>query len=521
MAEADLSQWPADRVERRPLDAVLPDARNPRTHTDAQVAQIAASMREWGWTMPLLVDEAGTLIAGHGRLMAARRLGWPEAPVMVARGWTEAQKRAYLIADNRLALSAGWDGELLGVELRELEGLAFNMELLGFSADELEDWMGSGAGAAGPPESGAGNLAARFMVPPFSVLNAREGWWQERKRAWLALGIRSELGRGDDMVFSDNLAGHGAALRGRYKANATPAGSLMPAMKQKGHVPGSKTVRGDGKGRPIPAGLTHGELPSYDGAHRTITGTSIFDPVLCEIAYRWFCPPQGLVLDPFAGGSVRGIVAAKLGRAYVGMDLRAAQTEANREQAEAIIGPDEPMPRWLTGDSRTIDTACADVHADMLFTCPPYADLEVYSNDPADLSTLAYPDFREAYREIIAKACARLKRDRFAAVVVGEVRGPDGAYYDFVGDTVQAFRDAGLAYYNEAILVTAVGSLPIRAGRQFAASRKLGKTHQNVLVFVKGDAKRAILACGDVEVDEALFEGLGEGDDGDDAPPTA
>lgn len=506
---ADALAWPADQVERRPLAALVPDPRNPRTHTDAQIAQLAASMREWGWTMPLLVDEAGTLIAGHGRLMAARQLGWPDAPVMVARGWSEASRRAYLIADNRLALNAGWDGELLKIDLRELQEAGYDMALLGFNDDELAGWLGGSAGDEGAANDGAGSLAARFMVPPFSILNAREGWWQERKRAWLATGIRSELGRGDDMVFSENLAGHGAALRTRYKANATPAGSMLPAMKQAGHIPGSKTVRGDGKGRPIPAGLTHGELPNYDGAQRSITGTSIFDPVLCEIAYRWFCPPRGLVLDPFAGGSVRGIVAAKLGRAYVGMDLRAAQTEANREQAEAIIGPDEPTPRWLTGDSRTIDSACADVHADLVFTCPPYADLEVYSNDPADLSTLGYPEFREAYRAIIAKACARLKRDRFAAVVVGEVRGADGAYYDFVGDTVQAFRDAGLAYYNEAILVTAVGSLPIRAGRQFAASRKLGKTHQNVLVFIKGDAKRAIAACGPVEVDEAMFEGLG------------
>jgi ParB-like chromosome segregation protein Spo0J len=106
-------EWPADKVERRPLASLIPSARNARTHSDAQVAQIAASIREWGWTMPILVDEAGTIIAGHGRLLAAARLGLDQVPVMVARGWTEAQKRAYLIADNKLGLNAGWNEELL------------------------------------------------------------------------------------------------------------------------------------------------------------------------------------------------------------------------------------------------------------------------------------------------------------------------------------------------------------------------------------------------------------------------
>jgi DNA modification methylase len=225
------------------------------------------------------------------------------------------------------------------------------------------------------------------------------------------------------------------------------------------------------------------------------TGTSIFDPVLCEIAYRWFCPPGGLVLDPFAGGSVRGIVASQLGRRYVGVDLSERQIEANRVQAKAICS--DPAPEWVVGDSRT---ALPDVAADMIFSCPPYADLEVYSDDPRDLSTMDYAGFRAAYREIVAASSARLVADSFAVFVVGEVRDKKGHYVDLVGDTVEAFRAAGLEFYNEAILVTAVGSLPIRAGKQFSASRKLGKTHQNVLVFLKGDGKRTAVRCGPVEV---------------------
>lgn len=242
----------------------------------------------------------------------------------------------------------------------------------------------------------------------------------------------------------------------------------------------------------------------------TATGTSIFDPVLCEIAYRWFSPPGGVVLDPFAGGSVRGIVAAKLGRQYIGGELRPEQVAANRSQADELCANDEFPPSWVIGDSRNIDKTCADVRADFVFSCPPYADLEVYSDDPADLSTLAYADFRAAYFEIIRKACALLKPDRFACFVVGEVRDKRGAYYDFVGDTVQAFRDAGLVYYNEAILITACGSLPIRAGKQFSSGRKLGKTHQNVLVFVKGDGKRAAKECGEVEISDECFAGASD-----------
>lgn len=222
------------------------------------------------------------------------------------------------------------------------------------------------------------------------------------------------------------------------------------------------------------------------------SGTSIFDPVLCELAYRWFCPPGGAVLDPFAGGSVRGVVASVLGYTYSGCELRGEQVAAN--QAQAGICKD-PLPVWRQGDSRNI-AEIFPAPADFVFSCPPYFDLEVYSDDPADLSAMTYPAFLEAYRAIIAAACGRLRQDRFACFVVGEVRDRAGNYRNFVGDTVEAFRAAGLHFYNEAILVTAVGSLPVRVGKQFKAGRKLGKTHQNVLVFIKGDGKRAAKAIG-------------------------
>lgn len=465
------------QIEQRPIDSLIPYARNARTHSDAQVAQIAASIREFGWTNPILVDGDNGIIAGHGRVLAARKLGMDAVPCIELAHLSATQRRAYILADNQLALNAGWDRELLALELGELRADGFDLALVGFDdpADLLPD--------DGEPAGQNPSLLDRFGVAPFSVLNAREGWWQQRKRGWIALGIQSELGRGPD---------------------GSPGGSASPAADY------SDQARGDGAGKKIPAGLAYGEMAAYDGVQRSISGTSIFDPVLCELAYRWFCPPNGLILDPFAGGSVRGIVASKLGRPYIGHELRPEQVAANRQQADRICN--DPAPAWIIGDSRNIDKTCADVQADFLFTCPPYADLEKYSDDPADLSGMDYPEFLAAYREILAKAAARLKPDRFACIVVGEVRGRDGNYYNFVGDTIQACLDAGLAYYNEAILVTMAGSLPIRVGKQFSGSRKLGKTHQNVLLFVKGSAKAATAACGPVEIDEALFPDVEEAD---------
>jgi site-specific DNA-methyltransferase (adenine-specific) len=150
-----MSQAADDRqIEVRSIDAVTPYARNSRTHSDEQVAQIAASIREFGWTNPILIDEHGGVICGHGRLMAARKLGQTEVEVIVARGWSEAKKRAYVIADNKLALNAGWDLELLAVELADLQAFDFDLGLTGFSDDELSKLLtGKTEGLTDPDEA--------------------------------------------------------------------------------------------------------------------------------------------------------------------------------------------------------------------------------------------------------------------------------------------------------------------------------------------------------------------------------
>ena len=137
----NLTGNPADKIEHWPIEKLIPYARNSRTHSDEQIGQIAASIKEWGWTTPILVDEQGGIIAGHGRTMAAQRLKITTVPVMVAKGWSDAKKRAYIVADNKLALNAGWDNEMLALEFKDLMEQGFDVELTGFSQDEIDALM--------------------------------------------------------------------------------------------------------------------------------------------------------------------------------------------------------------------------------------------------------------------------------------------------------------------------------------------------------------------------------------------
>lgn len=262
------------------------------------------------------------------------------------------------------------------------------------------------------------------------MFDSKQGYWQKRKREWKAIGLDSGTGRSSGL------------LSGGLKALAQ---QISP----------------------------------------NLTGTSIFDPVLCEVVYNWFCITNGTVFDPFAGGSVRGIVAEMLGRKYIGIDLSEKQVDANRINADKL----GVYPAWFCDDSRNADKYIQDETADFVFSCPPYHNLEKYSNHPLDLSNMNYSDFLEAYREIIAISCRKLKQNRFAVFVVGDIRDSKGAYRDFISETKRIFRECGLVLYNENILLEQYGTAPMRAGAQFSARRKTVKVHQNVLVFFKGDIK--------------------------------
>ena len=340
-----------------------------------------------------------------------------------------------------------------------------------------------------PPPPITLTLADKFLVPPFSVLDTRAGYWQDRKREWLSLGIKSELGR------EGNLLNMSETVLSQWGPGAESAQARAKREALEAQVAAS---RGEEE---APAAQPQGIIEGYGGDGKQAwggAGTSVFDPVLCELCYRWFSPEGGLILDPFAGGSVRGVVAAHLGRQYLGIDLRPEQVESNVEQAREIGERNawQHAPAWLVGDALHVLPSLPAESADFVFSCPPYFDLEQYSDDPADLSNAgSYELFLEAYRSIIRRAFDALKPDRFACFVVGDVRSKKGAYHGLVPDTIRAFEQAGFEYYNEAILVTSVGSLPIRTSRLFIPGRKLGKTHQNILGFVKGDWRKAAAAC--------------------------
>lgn len=264
-----------------------------------------------------------------------------------------------------------------------------------------------------------------MSLNPFSILDTRTKEWKSRKEYWItSFGIRSELGREDAE---------------------------------------SRTMFWD-----------------------TISNVSIFDPVLCELMYDWFSPKGGRVLDPFAGGSVRGIVAEELGRKYTGIDLSESQILANQKQSQ--------KPNWIVGDSFDVLDELDDEYYDFVFTCPPYYDLEVYTDNPQDISNMDVESFDIKYESILQKSVKKLKNNRFYGIVVSEVREPSitgkystGRYRGLVRKTIDILESAGLEFYNDMVLFNSQHQASRVAKTYFERNRKVPSVHQNILVFVKGN----------------------------------
>ncbi len=168
---------------------------------------------------------------------------------------------------------------------------------------------------------------------------------------------------------------------------------------------------------------------------------------------------------------------------------------------EMLDNKEEIMPKWIYGDSNEIlDSIKEDF--DFIFSCPPYSDLEVYSDDPKDISNMSYDDFLSVYSSIIKKTLSKLKQNRFACFVVGEIRDKKGVYRNFTNDTKRAFIESGGGFYNDIVLLNAIASASMRATRYFNSGRKVVKTHQNVLVFYKGDPKKIKGNYPKIEIDD-------------------
>jgi hypothetical protein len=430
---------------------------HPQNVRDHDLPKLRASLRAHG-QFASVVRQASTgyVIKGNGTMEAAAAEGW-DALDVVTLDVDDDQALRILLIDNATSDGASNRVDGLADLLASLDG---DLTGTGYTGDDLAALMASLAPEPEAPVFDSTPLAERFLIPPFSVFDTRQGYWQARKDRWIELGLTS---------------GEGRAIALAYRTTAP--GDF-----------GRKMVRG---GRQS-AGQN---------------GTSLFDPVLCEILLAWYSRPGARVLDPFAGGSVRGVVSSMMGRSYVGVDLSAEQVEANRAQAATICagptiaGEPCPPPEWHVGDSRDVTALWPPAPGpfDMILTCPPYHDLEVYSDDPRDLSNAPGADgFHEALAVVLTAAAARLSDDRFAAVVMGEARGRRGELSGLIPATIAAARQAGLTYHNEIVLLNPVGSSAVRAGRPFEATRKVTRTHQTVLVFVKGDPGRAVDWCGPV-----------------------
>ena len=288
-------------------------------------------------------------------------------------------------------------------------------------------------------------LKDRYGWPPFSVLNTISHDWQRRKDEW-------------EVLFQDSTVGRDVK---RYNATPTNTFSARGANAKKAE------------------------------------SVSEFDPYLAELMYRWFSTENAKILDPFAGGCVRGVVASVLGRKYTGIDLSLKQVEANRTQYSQLQDRYTNLAGtalWVPGDAEEVLDRTEDNYFDMVFTCPPYYNLEQYTKDPADLSRLpTYTEFLHKYSSILYKATQKLMDNAFFVIVVSEVRAEcrgveNSQYLGLVPDTIHILRDkCSLHYYNELILYNNLGSLPIRAPKQFDRTRKIGRCHQNILVFYKGN----------------------------------
>lgn len=411
-----------------PINELKENPRNPNKHPDSQIETLAKNIRYFGWRHPITVSkQSGFIVAGHGRYLAAQKLGLQIVPIDYQNFENESDELATLVADNRIAELSEMANDELSTILEAI-GCDIDIDLTGFSDIDLKRMKSD--------LEVHKSLSEEFIVPPFSVLDSRAGYWQDRKRIWSSF-INSGDGRDDELI---------------------------------------------GWGKDI----------SISGT----TGTSIFDPVLCEILQNWFCPKGGKIIDPFAGGSVRGIVSSMLGNHYTGIDLSANQIEANEKNFKELkfdknlFGDDLEQPRWIVGDSRNIYDLVGKDGFDFFLACPPYFDLEQYSDDPNDLSNKSYSDFLFSYDDIINKSASLLKSNAFAAVVISDVRDERGNYRDLVGATTKAFEKAGMGLYNDAILLNVVGSGAMRARNGFGSSRKLCRTHQNILVYLKGDSRR-------------------------------
>jgi hypothetical protein len=389
-------------IEKVKITAVKTNTANPRIIKDSKFKKLKTSLKDFPQMLklrPIVVDENNIILGGNMRFKACQELNFKEVYIVKAEDLTAAQKEEFIIKDN---VGFGeWDWDILGNEwdINKLEEWGLD----GFPFDAIEE------------KEEHNKLQDIFIVPPFSILDTKQGYWLDRKKYW-------------------------------------------------------KNLIGDN-------GETRENLIS------DFYGTSILDPVLAEISNRWFGIDNGNTFDCFAGDSVFGYVSDALGNKFTGIELRQEQADLNNERLKGS------KSKYICDDGVNVLKHIPAASQDLLFSCPPYYDLEVYSELENDASNQNnYKDFLKIINKAFTGAIKCLKEDRFAVIVVGDIRDEKGFYYGFVDDVKNIFLQNGLQVYNEMIIAESLGTLPQRVGR-YMNNRKIGKCHQNILVFYKGNPK--------------------------------
>lgn len=413
------------------IHQVKTNPKNPRTIKDDKFKKLVKSIQEFPDMLnkrPLIVftdvDGKYVVLGGNMRLKACKEIGIKEIPIILADEWTEEQKAEFLIKDN---VGFGeWDWDQLQSEWDTEKLDEWGLDVPEFDAQQEE------AVEDDTEIKSIEKLKDKFIVPPFSVLNARDGHWQERKGYWKDLikdtGITRDTGNQTNT---------------RYRS-----------------------------------------LEGFSAAREEENVGSVLDPVLSEIINLWFGLKNCNTFDCFAGDTVFGYVSSYLGNNFTGIELRQSQSDFNNGRTVGMSA------KYICDDGRNVLNHIAENSQDLLFSCPPYFDLEVYSDLPNDASNQKeYEDFINILDVAFTNAIKCLKDNRFAVIVCGDVRDKKGNYYRFPDHIKDIFNKNGMATYNELILVDPIGNLQMRVSK-YMEHRKVGKTHQNVLVFYKGDSKQ-------------------------------
>jgi hypothetical protein len=410
------------------LSNIKGNPNNPRIIKDDKFKKLVKSISEFPKMLelrPIIVDENFIVQGGNMRLKALQELKFKEIPdewIKQVSDLTEEQKKEFIIKDNVGFgewnfddLANNWDVEQL---------TEWGLDIPNFSNLQNNDFENIEIVAIQ-------KLEEKFIVPPFSVLNAREGKWQERKNYWKKLikdtGITRDTGNQTNT---------------RYR-----------------------TVQG------------------FSAARQEENVGSVLDPVLSEIIIKWFGLAKSKMFDCFSGDTVFGYVSSYLGNEFTGIELRQSQVDFNNQRTKGFDA------NYICDDGRNVLNYLEKDSQDLLFSCPPYFDLEIYSDLENDASNQKeYKDFLKILETAFSKSILCLKENRFAVIVCGDVRDKKGNYYRFPDHIKEIFENNGMPLYNELILIDPVGNLQMRVGK-YMEHRKVGKTHQNVLVFFKGNTK--------------------------------